>query len=398
MQKTAPERHQNNKAFNFTKKSIFDLEKPSKGRVYYKDTKEKGLSLYITNKGIISFFVRKNINGKDERVLIGRFPDISIENARKEALKIKSDIAQGKNPNEEKNKLRNDITFLEMFNEYMNRYSKKFKKSWKHDELDIKRFCNHMFKLKATQIRKSDIQNLHNKVAEENGLYQANRLLEKIRAIYNKTIEWGWEGTNPAKGIKKFKEKARSRFLQPEELPRFFEALENEESQDIKDYVYLSLLTGARKSNILSMKWENISFIRNEWFIPETKNDEPITIPLVEEAIKILENRKHHQNKNIYVFPSNSKFGHLSDPKRGWSRILKRAEINDLRLHDLRRSLGSYQAIMGANSYIIGKSLGHKSQTATAIYARLNIDPVRESMNNAITEMFKFRKKSTDSD
>jgi len=94
-----------------------------------------------------------------------------------------------------------------------------------------------------------------------------------------------------------------------------------------------------------------------------------------------------------WVFPSaTSKSGHLEEPKSAWKRILKKAELHDLRLHDLRRTLGSWQAATGANSYVIGKSLGHKTQQATAIYARLNIDLVRASVEKATSAMMSFRK------
>ena len=93
-------------------------------------------------------------------------------------------------------------------------------------------------------------------------MYQANRLLARIHIIYNKAIEWGWEGVNPAQGVKKFKEKSRDRFLHPDELPRFFESLDAELNDTIRDYIYVSLFTGARKSNVLAMRWEEIQFER----------------------------------------------------------------------------------------------------------------------------------------
>ena len=92
---------------------------------------------------------------------------------------------------------------------------------------------------------------------------------------------------------------------------------------------------------------------------------------------------KYLTKKNEWVFPSNSKSGHLSDPKKPWQRILKQAGISDLRIHDLRRSLGSWQASTGASLAIIGKTLAHRNVNTTAIYARLNIDPVRDAMNKA---------------
>lgn len=170
--------------------------------------------LYVTSTGTITFFVRKRIHGKDERIILGNFPDMTVENARKEALKAKAEVADGKNPNEEKQRLRQDITFGEMFTQFMERYSKPFKRSWQYDEREINKFLPHWFKKKASLISKQEIQRLHESIHNNNGLYQANRILERIRAIYNKAIEWGWEGVNPTLGIKKFKEKSRDRFLQ----------------------------------------------------------------------------------------------------------------------------------------------------------------------------------------
>jgi integrase len=92
----------------------------------------------------------------------------------------------------------------------------------------------------------------------------------------------------------------------------------------------------------------------------------------------------------VWVFPSkrsNAKTPHLSEPKGAWKRIRTAAKIEGVRVHDLRRTLGSWQAMTGASLTVIGKSLGHRSGTATAIYARLALDPVRESMNKAVTAM-----------
>ena len=149
----------------------------------------------------------------------------------------------------------------------------------------------------------------------------------------------------------------------------------------------LSLLTGARRSNVLSMRWQDIDLEEAIWTILETKNGTSQMVPLGTEAIAILSERFQTKG-SLWVFPSGtSQSGHLEEPKSAWKRILKRADLTDLRLHDLRRTMGSYQAATGANSFIIGKSLNHKTVQATAIYARLNIDPVRESMKKATDAM-----------
>ncbi|EKE09814.1 MAG: Integrase [uncultured bacterium] len=210
---------------NFTKQFLIKCEPPTKGRISFHDTQEKGLSAYITSNGVITFFVRKRINGRDERIHLGHFPELSIENARKKALAAKADVAKGIDPNQEKKRLKQEITFGDMFHEFMERYSKKFKKSWEADEREVNRFMTSFFHRKACQITKIEILELHEKIGDESGRYQANRLLERVRAIYNKAIEWGWQGTNPTQGIKKFKEKSRQRFLRKDEMPRFLRLL-----------------------------------------------------------------------------------------------------------------------------------------------------------------------------
>ncbi len=142
------------------------------------------------------------------------------------------------------------------------------------------------------------------------------------------------------------------------------------------------------------MKWAHINFDRKVWVIPneETKTDEDYEIPLVQAALDILERRR--KNLNPFVFPGTGKKGHFSDPKKAWKRILTKARIENLRIHDLRRSLGSWQAATGANLSIIGKTLSHKNVSTTAIYAQLSIDPVREAMNKATDAMFSASKLS----
>lgn len=375
---------------NFTKAALLKAPNAAKGRKdYYYDEREKGLLMAVTPTGTKTFYLYKRIDGRPERLLLGRFPDISIENARKMTASAKGQIATGSNPQKEKRAVRDEMTFAALFADYMEKYSKVHKRSWAYDEREVNKFLSHWFRRKISSFDRAEVERLHAKIGKENGIYQANRLLERIRSIFNKAIEWGWGGTNPAVGIKKFKEKSRDRFLQPDELPRFFEALANEPNGAARDFFMMSLLTGARKSNTLAMRWKDINFTTATWRIELTKNGEAQTVHLPQQAMDILTTRKW-TSESPFVFEGAGKSGHLADPKKAWTRILTEAGIDNLRIHDLRRTLGSYQAATGANGYIIGKSLGHRSQQSTAIYARLNLDPVRESVNKATDVMFGY--------
>ncbi|MCT2541079.1 tyrosine-type recombinase/integrase [Sedimentimonas flavescens] len=375
---------------NFIKSALAGLPPAPKGRKdFYYDTKEQGLCLAVTSTGTKTFYLYKRVEGRPERILLGRFPDISIENARKAAMSMKGAIAAGKNPQKERRAIRDEMTFGALFTEYMEKYSKVHKRSWAYDEREVNKYLSHWFKRRISTIEKAEVERLHAKIGKENGLYQANRLLERIRSIFNKAIDWGWDGTNPAIGIKKYREKSRERFLQPDEFPRFFVALGNEPNETARDFFMLSLLTGARKSNMLAMVWKDINFTTATWRIPETKNGEAQVVHLSDPAMELLTQRKL-ASESPWVFPGEGRTGHLADPKKAWGRILAEAGLEDLRIHDLRRTLGSYQAATGANGYIIGKSLGHKSQQSTAIYARLNLDPVRDSVNKATEAMLGY--------
>jgi integrase len=144
------------------------------------------------------------------------------------------------------------------------------------------------------------------------------------------------------------------------------------------------------------MRWQDLALADNRWEIPHPKNRTPYVVALTPEAVEILKVRRKCTGLGKWVFPSKrGRTGHITNFKRGWSKLLKRAGLadKDLRQHDLRRTLGSYQAAGGTSLGIIGKSLGHKSLAATQIYAQLDLDPVREAVLTATRVMIKASKK-----
>jgi integrase len=378
-----------NNKINFTKAAILNLPLPlKKGQIsYFYDQQVNGLGIMLFNSGTRTFFLYKRINGKPDKIKLGRFPEITIEQARRSAYSLINDISHGVNPKDDKKILNQTITFQNIFDAYIERHGKLHKKTWQYDIYQCKTYLSSLLDKKIRDINKAIIMDLHSSISRNNGIYTANRALSLLHTIFNKAIEWGWEGVNPCNGIKKFKEKSRERFIHGDELPRFFEALNNEPNEIFRDFFYICLLTGARRGNVLSMNWKDINLVRGTWNIKETKNGEEQIVPLSGEVIAILKCRLVNKTSD-WVFPSsNSASGHIEEPKKAWKRVIQNAGIEDLRIHDLRRTLGSWQAATGANSFIIGKSLGHKTQSATAIYARLNLDPVRESVSKATSAM-----------
>ncbi|SEH04980.1 tyrosine-type recombinase/integrase [Candidatus Venteria ishoeyi] len=378
--------------FSFTAAKLNKLPVPEKGkRRYYYDTKVQGLGVAITGMGTKTFIVYRKINAKPERITLGRFPDVPLDEARAQAFEVNAAIARGENPNDKRRRIREEWTLTALFERYMQDYARPHKRSWQEDEAQFQRYLQDWKNHKLSSLKKVELQNLHTRIGEEHGKYAANRLISLLHSVFEKAIEWGWDSENPVTRIKKFSEQSRTRFLQADELPRFFSALENEPNHTLKDYIWLSLLTGARRANVLAMRWQEVNLDAAFWQIPRTKNGSAQRLPLMPEAVAILKNRQQLHGQQAFVFPANSKSGHFTSPQKAWKNLLKKAEIEDLRLHDLRRSLGSWQAVTGANISVIGKTLNHKTLAATEIYARLDLDPVRQAMEVATQAMLSHR-------
>jgi len=221
------------------------------------------------------------------------------------------------------------------------------------------------------------------------GARTANRTYEQLRAIYRKMREWRlYVGDSPCDGIPRFPSRERSRFLKSEELPRFFDALGRCENDDFRHFVLLSLATGGRKGNVLGMRWADLDLSAQLWTIRDldSKNRGSMIIPLTAVALEVLNVRRG--NGSPWVFPAESASGHMTDPRRRWVALLQDAGLEDVWIHDLRRSLGSWAAMGGAGLPVIGAALGHRSSEATRIYARLQTAPVRTAMEQAQDAIF----------
>jgi integrase len=380
--------------FTFTKEKLDALKAPPRSRLAVHDKKTPGLILRVTPTGAKTFSLFRRVKGGEPfRETLGRYGKggISIDQARRLAASINAKAAEGVNVAEVRRAHRSERTFSELFADYLDRHAKPQKRTWTEDQ---QRFVQYLAKplgkRKLSAINRGMIGSIHSAITNDGHPVVANRVLALVSSIFGRAIEWGLTEHNPAKGIRRNREASRARFLQADELPRFFQALATEPNEAIRDYILLSLLTGARRDNVLSMRWKEISLPRTEWQIPRTKNGTAQTVPLSAEVVAILERRAREAVKGaVFVFPGDGKSGHLVEPKKGWQRVLAGAGIDDLRIHDLRRTLGSWQAKTGASLAIIGKSLHHKNIQTTQIYARLDLDPVRESVARATAAMLK---------
>lgn len=370
---------------NFTKRTLEAISAPPKGkRLYFRDSKQRGLILDVTPSGTKSFYFYRKIHGRPVRLLLGRFPDLSVEQARGIASEKNAQVAKGEDPSDSQSAEHWGKKTLDVaFHLYMEKHAKLHNKTWHESERKFALYLNHWKHRRLETFQRHEIEAWHGDIKTKVGPVTANRVLALLHVVFNKAIAWGWDAQNPARSIKKFRERSRDRFLQRDELPIFFKALSEEENDTVRDYILMSLLTGARRSNVMGMCWADVHLERGEWKIPETKNGEPHTIPLSDPALQILKMRHENRGDSLFVFPGTGKTGHLVEPKKVWQRILKHAGIQDLRLHDLRRTLGSWMAMSGATTAMIGKTLAHKSLNTTQIYERMDLDPIRASMSLA---------------
>ena len=390
------------KYFNFTKNDIEKLTPPEKGLNTYFDTGFKGLKLYVTANGVKTFFIRKMVNGRDERFILGQYPDLSVQNARDKALITLSELANGKNPNEEKKANRAEQKLGDLFIEFMERYSKKDKKSWKYDQREIPKFYSDWFKRRLSDIKKTEIQRRHEKIRDEHGLYQANRCLERLRAMYNKAIYWGWEGQNPTNGIKKYTMVKRDRYLLPHERKAFFESLNQEENFVAKTYFYMALFTGARKTNVLEMRWKDIDFdtkcidvthTLQRVYVSKKETKIIYTTPKTQKSIrriplakvlyaKLKEMSKDYPKDAFVLTGSTDKWIEPLGYRYTYKSILQHSRVKYKKYHTLRHTFATRCVKVGMDTKSLSEILGHANVTITLnIYVHSSFETKNKYIN-----------------
>ncbi len=216
-----------------------------------------------------------------------------------------------------------------------------------------------------------------------------NRYLAALSHLFTIAYKkWGWINENPLQKVTKLKEpRGRVRYLSDEERKRLLIACKASESPCLYLVVILALSTGARRMEILGLKWPDIDFNRNIITLHETKNGERRILPLVEPALSLMQQHsKIRQLSTDLVFPGRA-LKKPVDIRTPWENALKRAEINNFCFHDLRHSAASYLAMNGASLAEIAEVLGHKTLQMVKRYAHLSeahTSKVVTSMNQKI--------------
>ena len=415
-----------------------DAMQPTDRRVTWLDTDMHGLQVTVYPSGKKTFFHRRKAGYASQRVALGEYPGMTISTARSKAEALNGRYSSGENPGEERRKLRHELHVAELYALWLEQELKPHRRPRSVaavEQLWRDYIAPDLGNRKLSAVTRELLVRLKREMGVNHPV-RANRALEVIRSMLYFAIDGGlapeaWHGLNPCRfsskgrGLKPFPETKRKRFLGHDELPRFLAAVESEPNPDMKDFFTLALLTGARRANLLAMRWANLDLSGGTWTVEagEAKAGEEMKLALTAEAVELLRRRKaaadaliarvkartlapvpkltmqqakrwrnearKAANAETYVFPGWGRTGHLAEHKRAFDALLVRAKIKGLRLHDVRRTVGAWLAAGGANVFQIKAALGHRSIAAAAVYAQLEVEGVRAELEKSQAAMNK---------
>ena len=339
-----------------------------------------GLRVYPSGRRV--YVCSYRVQRRKRLALLGRADALTLDQARKKAMGYLGKAANQEDPLEEKDQQRQLKTVGELCEAYVENYAKKKKKNWKEDESYLKRLILPKFSSRlVVGIVSADIEPIHSEVGGVHP-YAANRILEVVRKMYN----WGKvaglvpkDHLTPTVGIVRFRERKRKRFITTAEMPRFIQALEQEENDYARHGIWLLLLMGVRCNELLKAKWVDIDWDMGTLFVGLTKNGEPLLAPLSDAAVERLKVIPRIAN-NPHIICGRDPGKHLSDLGPALKRALKRAGMENVRIHDLRRTVGSWLAQAGRSLHLIGDVLNHRDPKTTAGYAYFQTQQRREAL------------------
>lgn len=341
----------------------------------------------VTPSGNKSYVIEYRINGSRRLKAIGSIQTLTLTQARDRARRELVMVLDGIDPMHERDQSRQALTVSELIEEYASRHGRERKKGWSREENRIKNHIIPRFGERAAYtINHNEIALMHGDIGK-NHRESANKIVKILSSIFNTTAKWGLlpDGfTNPCNGIDFYPPVERDRWITPEELPKLIEAIEEEEVF-ARGLFWMYLLTGMRKSEWRTATWSQVDLIRKEIRLPDTKNGKPHYLPLSDEAIAVLESTPRTQS--TLVFPSPKTGREFSDLKSHWNRIKRKSGIDDIWMHDLRRTLGSWLVQSGNSLYLVGKILNHRDARTTQRYARFAQDNLRKALNSEATKM-----------
>lgn len=343
------------KAAKLTKRAIDDLVYAGDGasRDVRWDASVPGFGVRVYPSGKKAFVLSYREAGRKRLMTLGAYGPITLDQARDQAKLNLGELVKGNNPLDQRKERAKAKTIGDLCNEYLIRYAPS-KKSYKDDQRYIEKYVLPRWRaIRIDSLKRSDIADLHHSFVSR-APYAGNRLLALLRRMLNLAKLWGFVGddfSNPATGIPLHKELQRDRWVTAGELPRLAQAISAQSSPYVRAAFWLYLLTGVRKSELLGAKWADVEFDRRELRLPETKAGRPHIVPLSEPALEVLRALPREQG-NPHVLPGRKEGAPLVNIAKAWDQVRRNAGIEDVRLHDLRRTVGSWLAQSGNDIHL----------------------------------------------
>lgn len=339
--------------------------------------------------------------------------DVMLE-AQSRAAELTARLNRGENVFDQPRKESSSVTLQELFDHYKEQHLEKRGKRVLDNENNFKRWFakRNLAKKKADEFSHEDAARLHSSMEGTQG--SANRAVQLGRAMFNFGIKTRFisRTDNPFAGVSLYRENERDRVLSDEEAAKLLTALEaipaiHSRERTLRDFILLSLLTGARKSNVMTMRWDEVDLKNGTWSIPagKMKTLRAQLIPLGEAEKEVLTERKRLLKASgeierdcPWVFPGKGAAGHMVDPGNAWETLRKKLNMGDLWIHDLRRSLASSMANTGADVSVVRAALNHTdTRTTLKAYIRTSQQVQLEARQKAQGAWFEaMKRQSTD--
>lgn len=364
-----------------TKRTV-DATAPEAERYVLWDSMLKGFGLRVEVSGTKTFLVRYRIAGRKRFVAIGRFGRLTPEQARGLAQETLASVRRGHDPADARRKDKAALSVAELAARFLAEHvgAKRKPSTAVHYRSLIECYLlpKHGSR-KAYDFARADLARLH--LSLQDRPYKANRLLAVVASMYSFGERNGLvpEGCNPATRIERFPESRRERFLSTEELARLGEAFRQFESDGRFGTgiaaLRLLLFTGARRGEILRLRWEHVDLERGMLLLPDSKTGRK-AITLNAPALAVLQSME--RAGPFVVAGANPDFPR-ADRKKPWAAVTEAASLLGLRVHDLRHSFASVGAGARLGLPIVGKLLGYTQAATTQRYAHLDADPIRRA-------------------
>jgi integrase len=369
------------------------------------DHEVHGLGLRVQPSGLKSFVYQyRTREGHKRLITLGQYGVLTLETARKQARVAGASVIDGQDPLKLKAQRRSGELMSDLCTVYLERHAKPRKRSWKDDASRIRLYILPWLGIKRVeQITRAEVAKLHDFIGRQNGApYQANRVREQLSKMFEFAKSIGLveeDFKNPAQGIIDFEEHERDAYIEPDYLPLVKAAIDAEENKIAGCAIWLLILTGKRKTEILTAKWSDLNEQSKTLRIPNTKNGEMEFLPLSSEAWKVIEKAKEFRTAgNPFIFPGKT-HGHLVNLLKPWRRITRIAEsngaigISKVTIHGLRHTFAVFAVSKaGVDLGMARELLNQKSLRATTVYAKYLSEKRREvleTQGNLIAELAK---------